>query len=165
MFRIRQINDDLLTVNKQAIAQVQEILKSHFSALPPEDIDSLPANLRNPFKQQFRSLLLVAERQAGKVAGFGLLMHDPELKFCFLDFIAAARDMTGRGIGGALYQRIRGEAARLAAEGVFNVEAVVPLWQQFQQGERKWHTHLWNVLMFQAWQAHWRDVRATVARG
>lgn len=119
MFRIRQINDDLLTVNKQAIAQVQEILKSHFSALPPEDIDSLPANLRNPFKQQFRSLLLVAERQAGKVAGFGLLMHDPELKFCFLDFIAAARDMTGRGIGGALYQRIRGEAARLAAEGVF----------------------------------------------
>lgn len=57
------------------------------------------------------------------------------------------------------------DPARLAAEGVFNVEAVVPLWQQFQQGERKWHTHLWNVLMFQAWQAHWRDVRATVQRG
>jgi hypothetical protein len=90
MFRIRQINDDLLTVNKQAITQVQEILKSHFSALPPEDIASLPAHLRNPFKQQFRSLLLVAERQPGKVAGFGLLMHDPELKFCFLDFLIAA---------------------------------------------------------------------------
>lgn len=57
------------------------------------------------------------------------------------------------------------DPSRLAAEGVFNVEAVVPLWQQFQQGERKWHTHLWNVLMFQAWQAHWRDVRATVKRG
>jgi asparagine synthase (glutamine-hydrolysing) len=57
------------------------------------------------------------------------------------------------------------DPARLAAEGVFNVEAVVPLWQQFQQGERKWHTHLWNVLMFQAWQAHWRGVRATVPRG
>ena len=119
MFRIRQIHDDLLSVNKQAIGQVQEILKSHFSALPPEEIASLPEKLRNPFKEQFRSMLLVAERQPGNVAGFGLLMHDPELKFCFLDFIAAAREMTGRGIGGALYDRVRGEAARLGAEGMF----------------------------------------------
>ena len=35
-------------------------------------------------------------------------------------------------------------------------------WQQFLGGQRKWHTHLWNVLMFQAWQAHWRQVRAGV---
>lgn len=56
------------------------------------------------------------------------------------------------------------DSARLAEEGVFNVEAVAPLWQQFKQGERKWHTHLWNVLMFQAWQAHWRNARADVTR-
>jgi len=56
------------------------------------------------------------------------------------------------------------DPARLAEEGVFNVEAVAPLWQQFKQGERKWHTHLWNVLMFQAWQAHWRNARADVTR-
>jgi asparagine synthase (glutamine-hydrolysing) len=52
----------------------------------------------------------------------------------------------------------------LAAEGVFHVDAIVPLWKQFQQGERKWHTHLWNVLMFQAWQAHWKEARAAVPR-
>ncbi|MGE8216167.1 MAG: asparagine synthase (glutamine-hydrolyzing) [Stenotrophomonas maltophilia] len=79
-----------------------------------------------------------------------------------------------RGFGAPVSEWLKGDLrgwadelldpARLAAEGVFNVEAVVPLWQQFQQGERKWHTHLWNVLMFQAWQAHWQQVRATVAR-
>lgn len=80
-----------------------------------------------------------------------------------------------RGFGAPVSEWLKGDLrgwaddlldpARLAEEGVFNVAAVVPLWQQFKQGERKWHTHLWNVLMFQAWQAHWRSVRAEVARG
>jgi asparagine synthase (glutamine-hydrolysing) len=56
------------------------------------------------------------------------------------------------------------DPARLADEGIFHVDAVAPLWKQFQQGERKWHTHLWNVLMFQAWQAHWKEARAAVPR-
>jgi len=119
MFSIRQIYDDVLPVNKQAIGQVQEILRGHFSALPPDEIDSLAENLRNPFKQRFRSVLFVAEQQPGKVAGFGLLLHEPELKFCFLDFIAAARTMTGRGVGGALYLRVRKEAMHLGSEGLF----------------------------------------------
>ena len=80
-----------------------------------------------------------------------------------------------RGFGAPVSEWLKGDLrgwaddlldpARLAEEGVFNVAAVAPLWQQFKQGERKWHTHLWNVLMFQAWQAHWRSVRAEVARG
>jgi len=119
MFRIRQIYDDVLPVNKQAIQQVQEILRGHFSALPADEIDSLAEKLRNPFKQQFRSVLFVAEQQPGQIAGFGLLLHEPELRFCFLDFIAAARAMTGRGIGGALYLRGRKEAMHLGSEGLF----------------------------------------------
>ncbi|MBN4997458.1 asparagine synthase (glutamine-hydrolyzing) [Stenotrophomonas maltophilia] len=57
------------------------------------------------------------------------------------------------------------QPARLEQEGVLSVAAVQPLWQQFLGGQRKWHTHLWNVLMFQAWQAHWRQVRAGVTGG
>ena len=57
------------------------------------------------------------------------------------------------------------QPARLEREGVLSAAAVQPLWQQFLGGQRKWHTHLWNVLMFQAWQAHWRQVRAGIVGG
>jgi asparagine synthase (glutamine-hydrolysing) len=53
---------------------------------------------------------------------------------------------------------------RLAAEGVFDAAAIAQLWQRFGGGERKWHTHLWNVLMFQAWQGYWRQSRAALRR-
>lgn len=79
-----------------------------------------------------------------------------------------------RGFGAPVSQWLKGDLrpwaddllqpARLEREGVFAASAVQPLWQQFLAGQRKWHTHLWNVLMFQAWQAHWRQVRADVAR-
>ncbi len=51
------------------------------------------------------------------------------------------------------------DPARLREEGHFDADAVGALWQQFLDGERKWHTHLWNVLMFQAWHEHWREQR------
>ncbi|NLX96256.1 MAG: histone deacetylase family protein [Rhodopirellula sp.] len=118
MFVIRRIHDDALPVNKEAILQVQEILRSRFSAVRPEDIDQLAEKLRNPFKQRFRTILFVAERQS-KVLGFALLMHEPELHFCYLDFIASAKGLTGRGIGGALYERVRREAFALQSQGLF----------------------------------------------
>ena len=40
---------------------------------------------------------------------------------------------------------------RLVEEGYFQAGIVRDLWARFQGGNRKWHTHLWNVLMFQAW--------------
>jgi asparagine synthase (glutamine-hydrolysing) len=41
--------------------------------------------------------------------------------------------------------------ARIGAEGNLAAEPIDKLWTQFLGGRRKWHTHLWNVLMFQAW--------------
>ncbi len=119
MFRIRRIHDDVLPVNRDAIQQAEHILEEHFSAARREAYRGLAERLRNPFHQQFRSVLLVAERQRGRVAGFGFLMHDPGLGFAYLDFIASAADLTGRGIGGALYQRVRQEATALGARGLF----------------------------------------------
>ncbi|WP_409475493.1 asparagine synthase (glutamine-hydrolyzing) [Stenotrophomonas sp. Y-13] len=80
-----------------------------------------------------------------------------------------------RGFGAPVTQWLRGELQgwagdlldprRLRQDGVFEEAAISTLWQRFRQGERKWHTHLWNVLMFQAWQAHWQALRAQARAG
>lgn len=63
----------------------------------------------------------------------------------------------GAPVSGWLKGPLRGwaanllEPARLAREGHFHPEPIGAIWTQFLAGQRKWHTHLWNVLMFQAW--------------
>jgi acetoin utilization deacetylase AcuC-like enzyme len=119
MIRIRRIYDDLLPIDKQAITQVQDILRKQFPLLSEEKINKLPDKLRNPFKYRFRSILFVAEGIRKMVKGFALLQHVPDLRFCYLDFISAAMHRTGGGIGGALYERVREEALALDAVGLF----------------------------------------------
>jgi len=80
-----------------------------------------------------------------------------------------------RGFGAPVTQWLRGDlrdwagdlldSRRLRQDGVLEEAAVSALWQRFGQGERKWHTHLWNVLMFQAWQAQWQAQRAQAGTG
>ncbi|KAF1014129.1 MAG: putative asparagine synthetase [glutamine-hydrolyzing] [Stenotrophomonas maltophilia] len=48
----------------------------------------------------------------------------------------------------------------LREQGCFDAVRVRALWEVFLGGERKWHTHLWNVLMFQAWHVHWHGARS-----
>ncbi|MGE4543009.1 MAG: GNAT family N-acetyltransferase [Pedobacter sp.] len=119
MFRIRRIYDDVLPVNRTAIDHVQQILRTQFADLPARDIDKLPQQLSNPLKHGFRAILYIAENQRRQVEGFALLLHEPELKFGYLEYISAARQLTGRGIGGALYQRVREETRALGATGLF----------------------------------------------
>jgi len=119
MLRIRRIYDDLLPVNQEILRQVKEILRSRFSAVAEEDIESIGEKLRNPFKQKFRCVLFVAESMRGKVLGFAMLLHEPEIGFGYLDWIAIATGGKGRGIGGALYERVRQEAAALKLKGLF----------------------------------------------
>ncbi|HYG06073.1 MAG TPA: asparagine synthase (glutamine-hydrolyzing) [Stenotrophomonas sp.] len=84
-------------------------------------------------------------------------------------------DRPKRGFGAPVSEWLRGDLrewaqalldpARLAAEGVFDPAAIAAPWQAFLGGERKWHTHLWTVLMFQAWQEGWRQARAEAGQG
>jgi acetoin utilization deacetylase AcuC-like enzyme/GNAT superfamily N-acetyltransferase len=119
MFRIRRVYDDVLPRNKDAIVQVQDILRTQFPLLQEEDITKVPEQLRNPIKFKFRSILFVAEGSTGQVNGFALISHAPILNFCYLDFVATKKQKMGRGIGEALYQRVREEARVLKAIGLF----------------------------------------------
>jgi acetoin utilization deacetylase AcuC-like enzyme/GNAT superfamily N-acetyltransferase len=119
MFRIRRVFDDLLPIDQRVIAQVQDILRDRFPHAPARDVDGLPRKLRNPFQQRFRSMLLVADDVQGNVRGFALVLHDPELRFWFLDYIANRRHSVGSGVGGALYQAVREEATTAGVLGLF----------------------------------------------
>jgi len=119
MFRIRPIHDDIHPQNRVALAEVQAILKIQFPGLSEAEVESIRTQLTNPFAKRFKTILYVAENERGRVQGFAVLMHDPIARFCYLDYIASARGLTSRGIGGALYQRVREEAAALEALGLF----------------------------------------------
>jgi len=119
MFRIRQIYDDTIPVNKTAIAQVQAILRVQFTGLREDEIAKLPDRLENPFKHRFRSILFVAEGTKGVIKGFAFVLHEPDLDFCFLDYLSTAKQLTGRGVGGALYERIRFHAVESGCAGLF----------------------------------------------
>jgi acetoin utilization deacetylase AcuC-like enzyme/GNAT superfamily N-acetyltransferase len=117
MFRIRRIYDAITTANRELVVQVQAILRVQFPDIKEKTIQGLPDQLTNPLKHRFRCILFVAE-DSGYVSGFALLLHAPDLNFCYLDFISAGQNKTSRGIGGALYERVREEAASLGCLGV-----------------------------------------------
>ena len=119
MFRIRRIYDDSLPRDREAIAQVQTILRSQFKALKEQDIRRLPKVLRNPLKYKFRSIIFVAENNRGKVRGFALVQHASDVGFCYLEYISVSPQRAGRGIGGALYERVREESKQLSETGLF----------------------------------------------
>lgn len=119
MFRIRRIYDDIFPMNKETINQVQSILRNQFFQLSEEDIAKIPKLLRNPLKYSFRSILFTAEGSRGDVKGFALLCHASDLNFCYLDYISAKKQKTGRGIGSALYERVREEALQFKSIGLF----------------------------------------------
>jgi acetoin utilization deacetylase AcuC-like enzyme len=119
MFRIWRVHDDVLPINREAIRQVQEILRAQFPLLPEQDILKIPDVLRNPLRYRFRSVLFVADDSRRRVDGFALINHDPSLNFCFLDYLATTRPKMGSGVGAALYERIREEALHLRSIGLF----------------------------------------------
>jgi acetoin utilization deacetylase AcuC-like enzyme/GNAT superfamily N-acetyltransferase len=119
MFRIRRVYDDVTPADRDAISQVQNILHTQFPRLHRHEVNKLPEQLRNPMKYRFRSILFVAEGIRGRVNGFALLLHEPALRFCYLDYISTGPQKMGGGIGGALYERIREEALDLETVGIF----------------------------------------------
>ncbi len=119
MFRIRRVYDAVMPVNLDAILQVQHILRTQFPALSEKEISKLPEQLRNPLKYRFRTILFIAEDWRRNIKGFALLYYMPDHGFCYLDFISTTKEKMGRGVGGALYDRVREEASHQKVIGLF----------------------------------------------
>lgn len=119
MFRVWRVQDDLRPVDRNRIAQVQQILRAQFPGLRERDIRKIPQTLRDPAKKQLRYLLLVAEDSSGLVKGFAHLAHAVDLGFNYLDYLSTTPRLTGSGVGGALYERVREEALAMGSVGVF----------------------------------------------
>lgn len=119
MFRIRTIYDDTSSANRDAIAQVVQIMRAQFPTISEADIQKLPQQLQDPLKYRYRSVLFVAEDSLARVKGFALMLHVSDLKFCYLELLSTAADRSGGGIGGVLYERVRDEAFSLKALGLF----------------------------------------------
>jgi acetoin utilization deacetylase AcuC-like enzyme/GNAT superfamily N-acetyltransferase len=119
MFRIQRIYDETTLQTRQVISQIKDIIAGQFKGISDEEIAELPEHLRNPVKYRFRSVLFIADDEKGNVKGFALLHHAPDLNFCFLDYISAATERTGRGIGGALYENLREYARSQNVIGMF----------------------------------------------
>ncbi len=119
MFLIRRIHDALLPTNQAAVAAVQRLLQLRFGGVRREEIDGLPEKLRNPFLQRFSTVLYVAERpRVAEVDGFAIVLREPTLGFCYLDFLAVDPESRG-GVGAALYERVREDALTFRARGLF----------------------------------------------
>jgi acetoin utilization deacetylase AcuC-like enzyme/GNAT superfamily N-acetyltransferase len=119
MLRIRKVADATTAVNRAAIEEAQKIMREQFAAMPESDIAKLPEQLANPLKHRFVSRLFVAENARDQTLGVALLLHAPDLDFCYLEIISAAAGRTGYGIGATLYERVREEARALGAEGLY----------------------------------------------
>ena len=119
MFRIRKVLDNTCSANREAIEQVLSILRKQFPSARKEEFQKLPQQLNDPLRYAYRSILFVAENGVGKVKGFAMLLHFPDIGIAYLELISAAPGRTGGGIGSALYEYVREECRMLKVKGLF----------------------------------------------
>src|SRR5690606_33765216 len=119
MLRTRKITDTRAIANRAAGEEGQALLRAQFPGLAPRDIEKLPEQLENPLKYRFVSELLVTEDARDHVRAFAILLLAPDIGFAFLEFISTSPERPRSGLGGALYERVREEAAASGAFGLF----------------------------------------------
>jgi acetoin utilization deacetylase AcuC-like enzyme/GNAT superfamily N-acetyltransferase len=119
MFRIRKILDNTSSANREAFSQVLSILGQQFPSARKEEFINLPQQLNDPLKYEYRSILFVAENGIGKVKGFAMLLHMPDIGIAYLELMSAAPGRTGGGVGSALYENVREECRLLKVKGLF----------------------------------------------
>ena len=118
MISIRRVYSGALARDADKIRQVQEIFRSNFAAVASY-ADKFPDMLDNPFRYGYRTILLVSQTAHGRVTGFSLVLHFPEINSSLLDFIAIRPEIKGGGLGSALYEATQDMLRRLGSRGLY----------------------------------------------
>jgi acetoin utilization deacetylase AcuC-like enzyme/GNAT superfamily N-acetyltransferase len=118
MLRISRIHSCALEAGRERVRQVQDIFRASFPDVASY-ADKIPALLDTPFKFGYHTMLLVAEQSSGKVTGFSLFQHLPEINSALLDFMAVAPGVKGGGLGSALYEATREYCQASGARGLY----------------------------------------------
>lgn len=119
MVTIRRFNDLSGAPATAALKRVQEILHTALPGVSDSEIEVLPARILGLKTSPFNSHLFLAEESCGVYVGFALLLHDPALGFCLLDYIATDPSNRSHGVGSMLYESVRAEARNLAPQGLY----------------------------------------------
>ncbi|MFH1788545.1 MAG: hypothetical protein ABH834_04115 [Candidatus Altiarchaeota archaeon] len=118
MFHIRGISDCDFPANRKTLDHVQVILKTQFPSLSEDDVNTFRKHLTDPPVLSHPTLYAACDPD-DNVLGFALLLHFTDLNFYFLEYLSAAKDKTGNGLGGALYETVRRNAASTNPSGLF----------------------------------------------
>ncbi|MEJ2079969.1 MAG: methyltransferase domain-containing protein, partial [Acidobacteriota bacterium] len=84
MIRIRRVYSTALPIDRQRLDQVQRIFRENFPSVA-DYAETLADKIDHAFKYGYRTFLLVSEASLGKVTGFSLLLHLPEVNSTVLD--------------------------------------------------------------------------------
>jgi len=116
---IRRIYNHQTEGNVKALQQCKTILLSQFPYLSPNEADELLTDASKSAHPEFRYIVIVAEGRDHQVFGVAIASYFSKQNFIFLDYIATRQHRVSGGIGGALYERLRDEAASMRTIGIF----------------------------------------------
>lgn len=108
-----------MPIEKERIAQVQEIFKQNFPSLADYAEKKIPSQLDNPIQYGYTSVLLVSETLLGRVNGFSLFFYFPGIRCALLDFLVVRNGTRGGGTGGALYEATREYTKEMGSLGLY----------------------------------------------
>ncbi|MBN1816993.1 MAG: histone deacetylase family protein [Sedimentisphaerales bacterium] len=118
MIQIQRVYNSVLPIDRSRIEQTQEIFRQNFPAIP-DYAQKIPDMLDHPFRYGYIAILLVSETALGRVTGFSLVLHFPEINCSLLDFVATTAGTRGGGIGSALFEATRDYLRSQGSRGLY----------------------------------------------
>ncbi|MBH46609.1 MAG: acetylpolyamine amidohydrolase [Halobacteriovorax sp.] len=117
-FKIRQVFDHSTPLNLMVIASVKKLLLSQFPYMKATYLEDLVERVTANKSSIYKHYLFVAEKK-GVIIGAAIASHFIKENFMFLDYIASSKDAPSRGIGAALYSRVKDQSLINKSLGVF----------------------------------------------